>query len=60
MSAFSKAATPISASVAGMFSVATGSPAALKSDIVAGISALDGQSFGNDMGFGFKPAALNM
>lgn len=60
MSAFSKAAAPITASVAGVFGVASGSPAALKNDIVAGITALEGQSFGNDMGFGFKPAALNM
>ena len=60
MSAFTKAAAATTASVTGMFGAATGSPAGLKDGIVAGISALEGQSFGHDVGLGFKPAAFNI
>ena len=59
-SAFSKAAPAITDSVSGVFGIATANPTSVKAGVVLGISALEGQSFGNDATLSFKPAALNM
>ena len=46
--------------VRGVFAAATGSAKGLIPQITAGITALDGQSFGNEAALGFKPSVLGL
>lgn len=48
ISAYAQAAPEITEGVSALFGIATGSPESVRNSVIFGISALEGQSYGND------------